>query len=43
MKKCAIAILALLVSMPVGAINKSDLLACLRGEQPPSGVVCPNR
>lgn len=33
----------LLASPPVGAISKSDLLACLRGEQPPSGVVCPNR
>lgn len=25
------------------SINKSDLLACLRGEQPASGVACPER
>lgn len=33
----------LIVSGPAGAISKADLLACLRGEPPPSGVPCPER
>lgn len=37
-------ILAAILSAPsANAISKADLLACMRGEQPPSGVVCPVR
>ena len=40
MKRTALTILLLLASTSAGAINRSDLIACLLGQQP-EGVVCP--
>lgn len=43
LKRLAISLVLMAATPCANAISKSDLLACLRGEQPPSGVVCPVR